>query len=605
VDRDFPPRLLHWCRDSARAIFLMAAGDYGQGRSRAMTGSNFCKRLAQVAVFLVFMAAAAYGSTAWQATSTAASPVWQRPPATAAAPTPAPVTLADILRGAYGPYRVNNDLLSYHLDIRVDPEKQTVSGKNSIRFKMLQDSTRIQLDLHSALGVDKILLGTTPLQYVRESGAVFVDFPQTLRAGQEYTIDFYYSGHPLTTARFGGFTFGKDPAGRPWIYTACEDIGASDWWPNKDQWRDEVENMQISVAIPNGLVDVSNGKFLGKTDLGDGYTRWDWLVQYPINNYDVALNIGDYVHFSDQRGDLPLDFYVLPEDLDKAKKQFVQAKGMIEAYEHYFGEYPFKKDGYKLVEVPYSGMEHQSAVAYGNHFTNGYLGRDWTSVGVSPKFDFIIIHESGHEWFGNSVSAADRSDMWIHEGWTTYLEVLYVEYTFGHEDAQKYVNGYKAKVQNREPIIAERGIAATPPQDMYFKGALFLNTLRNVINDDVRWWALIRDFYQHFKYQNILTEDVVAYFNQQTQLYLTPLFDQYLRHTAIPTLELKFNEADGTVDYRWQADEPDFAMPIRVGKKTDWQIIQATTYWQTMKTPLKKNEFDVATDLYFVNVTKE
>jgi aminopeptidase N len=570
-----------------------------------MFGSNFCKRSAQVAVFLVFGTAAVSGSAAWQATSPASSPAWQRPPATAPAPAPAPITLADILRGAYGPYRVNNDLLSYHLDIRVDPDKQTISGKNSIRFKMLQDGTRIQLDLHSALGVDKILLGTTPLQYVRDSGAVFVDFPETLHAGQEYTIDFYYSGHPLTTARFGGFTFGKDPAGRPWIYTACEDIGASVWWPNKDQWRDEVENMQISVAIPNGLVDVSNGKFLGKTDLGDGYTRWDWLVQYPINNYDVALNIGNYVHFSDQLGDLPLDFYVLPEDLEKAKKQFAQAKGMIEAYEHYFGEYPFKKDGYKLVEVPYSGMEHQSAVAYGNHFTNGYLGRDWTGVGVSPKFDFIIIHESGHEWFGNAVSAADRSDMWIHEGWTTYLEVLYVEYTFGHEDALKYVNGYKPKVQNREPIIAERGIAATPPQDMYFKGALFLNTLRNVINDDARWWALIRDFYQHFKYQNIMTEDVVAYFNQRTQLYLTPLFDQYLRHTAIPTLELKFNEANGTVDYRWQADEPDFAMPIRVGKKTDWQIIQATTYWQTMKTPLKKNEFDVATDLYFVNVSKQ
>jgi aminopeptidase N len=572
-----------------------------------MFGSNFCKRLAQVAVFLAFGTAAVSSSAAWQATSPASSPAWQRPPAAASAPAPAPapITLADILRGAYGPYRVNNDLLSYHLDVRVDPDKQTISGKNSIRFKMLQDGTRIQLDLHSALGVDKILLGTTPLQYVRDSGAVFVDFPETLHSGQEYTIDFYYSGHPLQTARFGGFTFGKDPAGRPWIYTACEDIGASVWWPNKDQWRDEVENMQISVAIPNGLVDVSNGKFLGKTDLGDGYTRWDWLVQYPVNNYDVALNIGNYVHFSDQLGDLPLDFYVLPEDLEKAKKQFAQAKGMIEAYQHYFGEYPFMKDGYKLVEVPYAGMEHQSAVAYGNHFTNGYLGRDWTGVGVSPKFDFIIIHESGHEWFGNAVSAADRSDMWIHEGWTTYLEVLYVEYTFGHEDAQKYVNGYKAKVQNREPIIAERGIAATPPQDMYFKGALFLNTLRSVINDDARWWALIHDFYQHFKYQNIMTEDVVAYFNQQTQLYLTPLFDQYLRHTAIPTLELKFNEADGTLDYRWQADEPDFAMPIRVGKKTDWQIIQATTYWQTMKTPLKKNEFDVATDLYFVNVSKE
>ena len=570
-----------------------------------MIRSNFCRGLAQGAVFLLFVGAIVSSAAAWQTASPASSPAWQRPPATTPAPAPAPVTRADILRGAYGPYRVNNDLLSYHLDIRVDPDKQTISGKNSIRFKMLQDGTRIQLDLHPQLSIDKILLGATPLTYVRDSGAVFVDFPQTLRAGQEYTIDFYYSGHPLTTARFGGFTFGKDPAGRPWIYTACEDIGASVWWPNKDQWRDEVENMQISVAIPNGLVDVSNGKFVGKTDLGDGYTRWDWLVQYPINNYDVSLNIGNYVHFSDQLGDLPLDFYVLPEDLEKAKKQFVQAKGMLEAYQHYFGEYPFQKDGYKLIEAPYSGMEHQSAVTYGNHFTNGYLGRDWTGVGVSPKFDFIIIHESGHEWFGNSVSAADRSDMWIHEGWTTYLEVLYVEYTFGHADAQKYVNGYKSKVQNREPIIAERGIAATPPQDMYFKGALFLNTLRNVINDDARWWALIHDFYQHFKYQNIMTEDVVAYFNQQTGMYLTPLFDQYLRHTAIPTLELKFNEADGTVDYRWLADEPDFAMPIRVGKKDAWQIIQATTYWQTMKTPLKKNDFDVATDLYFVNVSKE
>src|SRR5271155_930770 len=275
-----------------------------------MIRSNLCRRLAQVAVFLVFGAGGVSSSAAWQTASPAApaapAPAGRRPPATATAPPPAPVTRADILRGAYGPYRVNNDLLSYHLDIRVDPEKQTVSGKNSIRFKMLQDGTRIQLDLHSALNVDKILLGATRLAYVRDSGAVFVDFPETLHAGQEYTIDFYYSGHPLQTARFGGFTFAKDPAGHPWIYTACEDIGASVWWPNKDQWRDEVENMQISVAIPNGLVDVSNGKFVGKTDLGDGYTRWDWLVQYPINNYDVSLNIGNYVHFSDQLGDPPL-----------------------------------------------------------------------------------------------------------------------------------------------------------------------------------------------------------------------------------------------------------------------------------------------------------
>ena len=297
-------------------------------------------------------------------------------------------TRANILRGEYGRYRANNDLLYYHLDIRVDPEKKLISGKNTIRFKMLQDDQRIQLDLAAALEIEKILLGDIPLRYEREAGAVFVDFPEVLKSGSVYSIDFYYSGTPTESGRFGGVTFRKDLAGHPWINTACEGQGASIWWPNKDQWRDEVESMDISVAVPNDLSDISNGKFIGKTDLGDGYTRWDWRVQYPINNYCVSLNIGNYEHFADQLGDLPLDFYALPEDLDKAKKQFAQAKGMLEAYQHYFGEYPFKKDGYKLIEAPYSGMEHQSAVTYGNHFTNGYLGRDWTGRGNQPPLRF-------------------------------------------------------------------------------------------------------------------------------------------------------------------------------------------------------------------------
>jgi aminopeptidase N len=518
---------------------------------------------------------------------------------------PSTPTRADILRGEYGQYRANNNLLFYHLDIRVDPDKKAIAGKNTIRFKMLRDDARIQLDLFANLNVDKITMGATTLKYERELGAVFVDFPETLKAGRTYSIDFSYSGTPQTISRFGGFTFGKDPAGRPWIYTACEGIGASLWWPNKDQWRDEVENMQLSVSIPNDLVDVSNGKFVSKTDLGDGYTRWDWRIHYPINNYDVSLNIGKYEHFADKLGDLPLDFYALPEDLEKARKQFAQAKGMIEAYQHYFGEYPFKKDGYKLVEVPYSGMEHQTAVTYGNHFANGYLERDWTGVGISPRFDFIIIHESGHEWFGNAITAADVSDMWVHEGWTTYLECLYVEYMWGKEDGLKYTNGYKSKVRNQQPIITQHGVNREPPQDMYFKGALFLNTLRSVVNDDKRWFALIHDVFQHFKYQNIMTEDMVAYFNQKTGMNLTPIFDEYLRHAALPVLELKFDDAAGTVSYRWKVDEPAFAMPIRVGAKDKWQIVQPTTEWKTMKTPLKKDDFAVATDLYFVNVTKE
>jgi aminopeptidase N len=277
---------------------------------------------------------------------------------------------------------------------------------------------------------------------------------------------------------------------------------------------------------------------------------------------------------------------------------------MFEAFQHYFGEYPFKKDGFKLIEVPYAGMEHQSAVTYGNRFANGYLERDWTGVGISPKFDFIIIHESGHEWFGNSVSAADVSDMWIHEGWTTYLECLYVEYIFGKADGLKYTNAYKAKVQNRRPIVTRRAVHEEPPQDQYFKGALFLNTLRSIVDNDKRWWTLIRGFYQRFKYQNIMTEQVVTFFNRGTGTDLTPIFNQYLRHAAIPILELKFDESQGEVSYRWKVDEPNFAMPVRVGEKERWRIIRPTTVWQTMKSPLKKSEFAVATDLYYVDVKK-
>lgn len=511
---------------------------------------------------------------------------------------------ADILRGEYGPYRANNDLLTYHLDVRVDPEKKFISGRNTVRFRMLADGTRIQLDLYPFLKVEKILLGSTTLQYTREEGAVFIDFPETLRKGRVYSIDFHYSGNPVETGRFGGLTFRKDPSGHHWVNTSCEGPGSSVWWPSKDQWRDEVESMKISVSAPNGLTDVSNGKFLGKTDLGDGYTRWDWLVQYPINNYSVSMNIGNYVHFSERRGKLPMDYFVLPEHLEQAKKQFAQAGPMIDAFEHYFGEYPFVKDGYKLIEVPYSGMEHQSAVTYGNRFKNGYLERDWTGVGTSLKFDFIIIHESGHEWFGNAVTAADRSDMWIHEGFTTYLESLYVERLFGYDEALHYTNGYKAKVRNAEPIVTARGVNGNAPGDQYFKGTLFLNTLRNVINDDKRWFALLRGLYQRFKYKNIMTEDVVAFFNAKSGMDLTAVFDQYLRHAALPVLELKF-DAPGKVAYRWKADEATFAMPVRVGAPGKWQIVRPTTgAWQTIETKLSKDQFQVATDLYYIDVKR-
>jgi len=521
--------------------------------------------------------------------------------------TPPPTTLrapthAEVLRGEYGRYRANYDLLYYDLDVRIDPDKKWIGGKNTIRFKMLKDDTRIQLDLFSNFTIDRIVLDKAELKYTRELNTVFIDFPQTLRAGRTYAVDFHYSGQPQEIGRFDALAFKKDPMGGHWINTANEGVGSAVWWPSKDSWRDEPEGMDIRVSIPNDLIDVSNGRFIEKTDQGDGYTKWHYRVHYPINSYNVSLNIGHYVHFGEQMGDLTLDYYVLPGSLDKAKQQFTQSKGMIEAFEKYFGEYPFKKDGFKLIEVPYSGMEHQSAVTYGNRFANGYLERDWTGVGISLKFDFIIIHESAHEWFGNAVSAADQADMWIHEGWATYLECLYVEHTFGYDDYLKYTNGYKTKIANAEPIVIQRGIARDPNQDMYFKGALFIHTLRSVINDDAKFFKLLRDLYAEFKFKNNFTEDIVAFVSKQLGQDMAPIFDQYLRRTALPVLELTLNESEKTMSYRWNAAERGFAMPIRVGDPAKWQTIQPSADWKSLSWTAGRDAFKVATDLYYVNV---
>ena len=531
------------------------------------------------------------------------------PPLASATPPQASFSEADRLRGGYGPYRANNDLLYYHLDVRVDPDKQFLRGKNSIRFKMLAPGKRIQLDLVPVFQIDKILLlrekrAPRVLHYERAAGrTVYVDFPETLRQGRIYAIDFYYSGHPVEMGRFGGFVFRKDPMGRRLVNTACEEEGASVWWPNKDQWRDEVESMDISVEAPSDFVEVSGGRFQGRQDLRDGYSRWNWKVQYPINNYDVSLNVGKYVHFADSFGDLTLDYYVFPEDLEKAQRQFAQVKDMLNAFTHFFGEYPFPKDGYKLVQAMYSGVENQTAITYGNHFENGYLGRP--ASGIGARFDFIIVHESAHEWFGNSITARDRSDMWIHEGWANYSETLFVEYMWGKQDAITYINTGKENVKNQLPVIATEGVFSTPPADQYKKGALFLNTLRSVVDDDAEWFSLLHDYYQHFKYQTIMTTDVLAYFNQHTGKDLTPLFNQYLRHAAIPVLELKFDATLHTVGYRWRAEEAAFNMPIRVGRRDDWQLIFPTTAWKTLDSPIPMDEFEVATDLYYVDVSKQ
>lgn len=520
--------------------------------------------------------------------------LWAQPKAT--------FTRADSLRGTYGKYRANNDLRYYHLDIRVDPDKKFISGKVTVRFTMLKDDNRIQLDLFDNMQLGKIMWKGQELRYTREFNAFFVDFPSKLRTNTTQSIDVYYSGTIQETGRFKGVGFDKDKEGNPWITSACQGTGASMWWPNKDHQSDEPDSVRMSIAVPNGLMDVSNGQFKGSKDLGDGYTRWDWLVTYPINNYTVSINIGKYQHLADKFNGLDMNYYVMPYNLEKAKLQFSQAKPMMGCYEKYFGEYPFKRDGYKLVEVPYSGMEHQSAVTYGNHFMNGYLERDWTGVGISPRFDFIIIHESGHEWFGNSITSKDIADMWIHEGFDTYAEAVYVECLYGKEDALLYISGYKSKVQNKFPIIGPYDVNQPGDQrDMYFKGILFLNTLRSVLNNDTQWWKLLYDYNQTFKYKTITTDQVVAFFTRYMNRNVRPIFDQYLKYPHPPKLQVKFGVDE--MSYRWQTDVRGFVMPFTAKIWEQTHRFNATNQWQTMrKKGITPDTFKPDMDLFYYDL---
>ncbi|MFO7891445.1 MAG: M1 family metallopeptidase [bacterium] len=506
----------------------------------------------------------------------------------------------DSLQGQYGAYRSNNDLLHYDLSIKIDIENKQLSGGNTITFTMLRDGSTIQIDLFKDMHIDSIVFNDQNLTYQRECNAVFIDFPHNLKKGGTHSIDFFYSGTPARRGRFGGISFQQDSLGNPWVFTACQGTGSSMWWPSKDQHLDEVKSMSLHFLVPSGLTAVSNGKFIGKEKQADGFTWFHWKVHYPINNYCVSVNVGKYTHFSDQLNDLSLDYYVLPYHLKKAEKQFQQVKLMLACYQKHFGEYPFKKDGYKLIEVPYSGMEHQTAVTYGNLFKNGYLGRDWTGVGISKKFDFIIIHESAHEWFGNSVTCGDYSDAWIHEGFGTYMEAVYVECQFGYEAAIDYLNGYKSKVKNRMPIVGPPGVNHWPTQDMYFKGALFLNTLRHIVNDDQTWWAMLYALHEEFKYQSIYITDVLNFFNEYLDKDLKPLFDQYLYHTELPVLQLKYEQ--DSVQYRWNTQVNNFNMPVTVQKKDTSFFIYPRTEWQSRPLDPENKKLNIATDLFYIDV---
>ena len=399
-------------------------------------------------------------------------------------------TEADTLRGSLRPER-NYDVQKYHLNVRVDPGEKYISGYNTISFKAEEDLPVMQVDLFQNMRVDSILYKGEKMKFNRRYDAVFIDLQPKVVKNSTDSIQFFYSGNPKVAKNApwdGGFVFEKDMEGNPFIAVAVQGTGASLWYPNKDHQSDEPEEVLIQVAVPHELMNVSNGRFVGKEVLDDGYTRWDWKVDSPINNYNVVVNIANYVHFEDRFRDLDLDYYVLPYHLEKAKKQFEEVKFMMNCFYEKFGTYPFEKDGFKLVETPYLGMEHQSAVAYGNEYKTGYLGKDLSGTGIGLKWDFIIIHESGHEWFGNSITAADIADMWIHEGFTSYSEAVYIECRWGKEEALEYLQGTRKGIANQQQIIGHYGVNSEGSGDMYAKGANLLNTIRSIYNNDELWW---------------------------------------------------------------------------------------------------------------------
>lgn len=520
-------------------------------------------------------------------------------------------TRADSLRGSnLSPLRNCYDINYYHLDVKVDIDQKSISGSNLFKFTATRNFSKLQFDLFANLNVEKVLYKGKPLQYKREFNAVFLSFPKTITKGSKDEFTVYYSGKPTVAKHApwdGGFVFAQDSLGKPWVVTACEGIGASIWWPNKDQTADEVDSIMISISVPKGLKDVSNGRLRKVTELKDGYTRFDWFVANPINNYDVAANIGDYTHISDsydgEKGKLTLDYWILSEHVAKAQKQFGEnVKPMLKAFEHWFGPYPWYEDGYKLVETPYLGMEHQSAVAYGNKYQNGYLGTDRSLTGWGLKWDFIIVHESGHEWFGNNITMKDIADEWIHESFTTYSESLFVESIWGKQTAQEYIHGQRNKILNDEPIIGPYNVNHSGSSDEYDKGTNMINIIRTVINDDEKWLQILRGLNKTFYHQTVTSQDIIGYINKQSGMDLTTIFNQYLRYKNIPTLEFRFY--NGKTYCRWVADVDGFTMPVKVrAKGGEYKFISPTSNFRPIDVPgVTRDNLEIDTFNYYIGV---
>lgn len=497
-------------------------------------------------------------------------------------------TRQDSLRGSITEDRAWWDLTYYHLDVAVNIEDSSLSGSNLIKYEVLKDHQVMQIDLQEPLAIKKITQNGEELHYEREGSAFFVELKDLQEVGKINELQIWYEGKPVVAKNppwEGGFTWTSDSNGKPFVATSNQGIGASVWWPNKDHPYDEPDSMLISITAPDTLMDVSNGRLRRVDDNENSTKTWHWFVSNPINNYGVNINIGDYVHFGEEydgeNGKLNLDYYVLRENEEKAREQFKQVKPMMDAFEYWFGPYPFYEDGYKLVEVPYLGMEHQSSVTYGNGYQNGYLGRDMSGSGWGMKFDFIIIHETGHEWFANNITYSDVADMWVHEGFTNYSESLYLDYHHGEQAANEYVQGIRLGIQNDSPLIGEYGVNQRGSGDMYNKGGNLLHTLRQVANSDSLWRETLRGLNREFYHQTVTSEEIENYISQKLERDLSAVFDQYLRDIRVPILEYAFR--NGQLSYRWGNVVEGFDLPVDVEINEEHFWLEPTPSWKQIE----------------------
>ena len=497
-------------------------------------------------------------------------------------------THADTLRGSNGPGRAWWDVTFYDLHVRLHPADSSLAGWNGITYRVLAPAREMQIDLQPPLEVDSMVQDRSRLRYRRDGNAFFVSLGAPQRAGESRTVTVWYHGKPRVGRRLpwdGGFTYPGDSLGNPWIATANEGLGASVWWPNKDYLADEPDSQRIAVTVPDSLVDVSNGRLRGTTRNRDGTTTYEWFVTSPINNYDVEINAGRYAHYSDslagEEGRLTLDFWPLAYHLDAARRQWQQVIPMLRCFEHWFGPYPWYADGYKLIEAPHLGMEHQSGVAYGNHFLNGYLGRDLSGTGLGLQWDFIIVHESAHEWWGNNISGRDHADMWVHESFANYAEGLYTECRFGKSAGAAYMVGARAGIRNDRPIIPAYGVNAQGSGDMYPKGGNMLHTIRAILDDDAKWRGVLRGLNHTFRHQTVTGRQVEDYISREAGIDLSRVFAQYLTTTMIP--EFQYRVERDTLSYRWASVVPGFDMPVRVNLPgLGTRELRPTEAWQTM-----------------------